>query len=114
MYEKTLKKILKDINIETWQQELSDEMFVLFLKKYVDNHGNNVYHLLFKNNLPSESLYDAQQIVQILHEYGVPALGTNDKNQFADQLAEKQSILAAKMIREFIQEEYNEELLNDI
>ena len=114
MYEKTLKKILKDISIETWQQELSDEMFVLFLKKYVDNHGNNVYHLLFKNNLPSNSLYDAQQIVQMLHNHGVPALGTNDKNQFADQLAEKQSILTAKLIREFIQAEYNEELLNNI
>ena len=48
MNEKRVKSLLKSLDINDWKSELSDEMFVVFLRKYVDKDFNNIYHLLLK------------------------------------------------------------------
>lgn len=112
-YEKTIKQLLKKINLDDWKLALNNEQFVSFLKSYTDKNGNNIYHLLFKNDLANDELYAILDIIDLLASFQIPAMGLNHKNMPPYDLAEKQSILAAKKLKDLIAQEYQVELLTD-
>jgi hypothetical protein len=112
-HEKTIKQLLKKINLDDWKLALNNEQFLSFLKSYTDKNGNNIYHLLFKNDLSNDELYIISDVIDLLASFQIPAMGLNHKNMLPYDLAEKQSILATKKLKDLISQEYQSELLTE-
>lgn len=108
MYEKRLKSLLKNLTYEDWATELKDEMFTTYLKTYIDNQYNNVYHLIFKNKISNDRVYDVNKIIDILIENKIPVFGLNSKNLLPDDLAKDKSIFSYEKLKKQIEIEYNE------
>ena len=106
MNEKRVKSLLKSLDINDWKSELSDEMFVVFLRKYVDKDFNNIYHLLLKQKLSNEQIYLVNSIVKLLIEKEIPVLCMNNKNQLPSDLAKEKSVFIENMLKEQINIEY--------
>ena len=106
MNEKRVKSLLKSLDINDWKSELSDEIFVVFLRKYVDKDFNNIYHLLLKQKLSNEQIYLVNSIVKLLIEKEIPVLCMNNKNQLPSDLAKEKSVFIENMLKEQINIEY--------
>lgn len=94
LYEKKIKRILKSLDIELFQLEFKDDNFLQYVKNYVDEKGNNIYHLLFKSKPDFDKIQKINEIVDFLIDSNIPAYGLNNDNKLPYDLSKNYSIYA--------------------